>query len=157
MSKEQRPYGEAVSFEENVKILEVDHRTSRLVEKAFDASDKTIAKLKGDLQAALEGMLLVNDQLEKQKAETQKYFSELQEANQTIAHYKTLCSQKNFPIQGDYGPKRTERTIIPQWLAEEAYEHYAKMFGNQQSLERLAERGGFGRAELLMLLRRDIS
>ena len=45
---------------------------------------------------------------------------------------------------------------IPWWLAQEAYEYYSKESGSQQSLERLAERGGFGRAELLMLLRREI-
>ena len=70
-----------------------------------------------------------------------------------------------FPIQGGYyrdpsgavtrpvmhyGP-----SIIPWWLAEEAYKYYSERFGKDQSLQRLAERGGFGREELLMLLRRD--
>ncbi len=49
-----------------------------------------------------------------------------------------------------YGP-----STIPWWLAEEAYKYYSERFGTDQSLERLAERGGFGREELLMLLRRD--
>lgn len=44
---------------------------------------------------------------------------------------------------------------IPWWLAEEAYKFYAKEFGTAQSLERMAERGGFGREELLSLLRRE--
>lgn len=69
-----------------------------------------------------------------------------------------------FPIQrGTYWDKKTlayARPIkhyisctIPWWLAEEAYQHYSKLYGNSQSLERLAERGGFGREELLWLLR----
>ena len=45
---------------------------------------------------------------------------------------------------------------IPWWLALEAYQHYSKKFGTSQSLERIAERGGFGHAELLLLLRREI-
>ncbi len=63
-----------------------------------------------------------------------------------------------FPIQGEW--KKKERgwissCTIPWWLAEIAYEHYVKLFGKEQSLERLAERGGFGRDELLTLLRKE--
>lgn len=62
-----------------------------------------------------------------------------------------------FPIQQGE-PYRDEerrlvypsRSFIPWWLAEEAYRGYA---GSTQTLERLAERGGFGREELLFLLR----
>ena len=32
--------------------------------------------------------------------------------------------------------------------AEEIYKQYVKLFGNQQSLERIAERGGFGWSEV---------
>jgi len=64
-----------------------------------------------------------------------------------------------FPIQAEPGYLGNQeigrRSAIPWWLAEVAYEHYVKMFGHIQSLERLAERGGFGREELLMLLRRE--
>ena len=69
-----------------------------------------------------------------------------------------------FPIQGGSTHQRRDtegrlirdqRCTIPWWLAEEAYQWYANRFGNGQSLERLAERGGFGRDELLMLLRRE--
>lgn len=64
-----------------------------------------------------------------------------------------------FPVQQhSYRDKigkmiRCPRHTIPWWLAEEAYRHYAKCFGTSQSLERLSERGGFGRNELLSLLR----
>ena len=60
-----------------------------------------------------------------------------------------------FPIQGELGRPRLKSSSIPWWLAEIAYEHYAKLFGKEQSLERLAERGGFGRDELLTLLRKE--
>jgi len=43
--------------------------------------------------------------------------------------------------------------VIPWWIAEEAYKTYSHRNGTGQSLERLAERGGFGREELLELLR----
>jgi hypothetical protein len=66
-----------------------------------------------------------------------------------------------FPIQQSNGYRdkesgaiiRPARCTIPWWLAEEAYKVYAKKYGNDQSLERIAERGGFGREELLWLLR----
>lgn len=69
-----------------------------------------------------------------------------------------------FPIQmGTYRDRETKDYVrpiqhykactIPWWLAEEAYRYYSKLYGNSQSLERLAERGGFGREELLWLLR----
>lgn len=67
-----------------------------------------------------------------------------------------------FPIQAGHGHRDPEGRMIypkassiPWWLAEEAYKFYAKCYGTNQSLERMAERGGFGRPELLMLLRRE--
>ena len=64
-------------------------------------------------------------------------------------------AEKRFPIQAEYSPKKLVATEIPWWLAEVAYKHYTQLFGSQQSLERLAERGGFGRDELLRLLRKE--
>ena len=63
-----------------------------------------------------------------------------------------------FPIQSDgfvEGKGHTKRTVIPWWLAEIAYEYYHEK-NHGQSLERLAERGGFGRDELVNLIRRGI-
>ncbi len=63
-----------------------------------------------------------------------------------------------FPIQGENfqrGPAYKKRCTIPWWLAEIAYKYYSETYGNQQTLERLAERGGFGRIELIRFLRRD--
>jgi len=66
-----------------------------------------------------------------------------------------------FPIQAGKSYRdeqgrwvRPQESTIPWWLAEEAYEFYHANWSDQ-SLERLAERGGFGRKELLMFLRRE--
>ena len=59
-----------------------------------------------------------------------------------------------FPIQREHaGYGKKEESTIPWWLAEIAYEWYAEKYGTQQSLKRLAERGGFGRRELISLIR----
>lgn len=64
-----------------------------------------------------------------------------------------------FPIQAEGltrpGGIRPGRSAIPWWLAELAYDYYSKRFGTSQTLERLAARGGFGRAELVALIRRE--
>ncbi len=67
-----------------------------------------------------------------------------------------------FPIQaGEPYRDKASRMVyprhstIPWWLATEAYVYYVERFGNDQSLERIAQRGGFGRKELLWLLRRE--
>ncbi len=63
-----------------------------------------------------------------------------------------------FPVQSDgfvRGKGETARSAIPWWLAEIAYEHYHSRYPGQ-SLERLAERGGFGRNELVGLIRREL-
>ena len=69
-----------------------------------------------------------------------------------------------FPIQGgnQWNQPKSYRPVIhyppctiPWWLAEEAYKVYSDKFGNQQSLERLAERHGFSREELVWLLKED--
>ncbi len=58
-----------------------------------------------------------------------------------------------FPIQRESRGK--EASTIPWWLAEIAYEYYSSQYGTGQSLERLAERHGFGRNELVAFIRRD--
>lgn len=67
-----------------------------------------------------------------------------------------------FPIQHEYKRnkagemERYPECTIPWWLAEVAYEWYSKKYGTKQSLEMLAERGGFGRDELIGLIRREL-
>lgn len=63
--------------------------------------------------------------------------------------------QKEYRRDGKWG--RKPACSVPWWLAEEAYRYYAALYGRKQSLERLAERGGFGRDELLSLLRYEDS
>lgn len=55
-----------------------------------------------------------------------------------------------FPIQPDRG--HPFPSFVPWALAEEAYVEYSRCFGHDQSLERLAERGGFGAIEFAILL-----
>lgn len=50
---------------------------------------------------------------------------------------------KRFPIQN--------AGTVPWEEAEVAYNTYTRLFGNQQSLERLAERAGFGILEFCAL------
>jgi hypothetical protein len=61
---------------------------------------------------------------------------------------------KPFPIQGTLrSGGGLKPSTISWWLAEIAYAEYKRRYGGQQSIERMAERGGFGRQELLDLLR----
>ena len=66
-----------------------------------------------------------------------------------------MSDTRAFPIQSDLRPSR-ERSTIPWWLAEVAYKHYVSRWGTGQSLEQLAERGGFGREELVGLICRTL-
>lgn len=65
-----------------------------------------------------------------------------------------------FPIQGEYGSTRDRRErpacTIPHWLAELAHREYARQH-HRQTLDELGARGGFGRAELVALIRGDYS
>ena len=65
-----------------------------------------------------------------------------------------------FPLQQgslkkrkpDVGIERYGPFKVPWALAELAYREYSRLYGNRQSLERLAERGGFGVHEFGNLL-----
>lgn len=60
-------------------------------------------------------------------------------------------TDKPFPIQAVDTYTGTKVTV-PWHHAEEAYKEYAACYGTSQSLERMAERHGFGAAEIVMLL-----
>jgi hypothetical protein len=62
-------------------------------------------------------------------------------------HSATCSQMRPFPIQGGGS--------IPWWLAEVAFEYYHENW-REQSLQRLAERGGFGVTELVSLIRREL-
>lgn len=72
-----------------------------------------------------------------------------------------LDDNRPFPIQGELSTSvqgQRDACSIPWWLAIEAYKFYRELYGpGCQSLERIAERGGFGRNELILLLRRSES
>ena len=60
-----------------------------------------------------------------------------------------------FPLQTEHQrrdepPLKPQRTRIPWDIAEKAYGTYSARLGKQQSLERLAERGGFSNGEMDM-------
>lgn len=60
-------------------------------------------------------------------------------------------SVKMFPIQSERGAK-AHPTKIPWAIADLAYSVYSAKYGKEQSLERLAQRGGFGPSEMDMFL-----
>ena len=67
-----------------------------------------------------------------------------------------MKTEKMFPIQGEFDSEtRTRRPPgqVPWGIAELAYKQYVKDCGHDQSLQRLADRGGFGWSELIRLLR----
>lgn len=69
-----------------------------------------------------------------------------------------MNQERMFPIQGDTDTEtriRRPAGSVPWSVAEEAYKVYSEWFGTSQSLERLAERGGFSWHELVRLLQRD--
>jgi hypothetical protein len=65
---------------------------------------------------------------------------------------------RGFPLQAGERERvngrieQQPRVRIPWSAAEIAYAEYAAQYGTMQSLERLAERGGFGRDEFIGLL-----
>ena len=66
------------------------------------------------------------------------------------AEIERLKAPRMFPLQCDRtGPGPTR---IPWSIAEEAFGAYVRRYGRDQSLERLAERGGFGWSEMDTLL-----
>ena len=54
---------------------------------------------------------------------------------------------ETFPVQDTRGQSR-----VPVVVAEEAYKAYTARYGSRQTLKRLGERGGFGAAEIAILL-----
>lgn len=59
-----------------------------------------------------------------------------------------------FPVQCDHrGDARHPQQFVPWGVARRAYQTYSRLFGNGQTLERLAERAGFGERELAVFLK----
>lgn len=58
--------------------------------------------------------------------------------------HRETRQMKRFPVSDNATP----RLMIPWSLAEEAYAAYSRRYGTDQSLERIAERGGFSYSEM---------
>ena len=67
------------------------------------------------------------------------------------AEDKAAVSDRRFPIIGEWKPggygDRPYGTV-PWSVAEVAYEAYTARYGHRQSIERMAERGGFYHDEM---------
>lgn len=77
------------------------------------------------------------------------------ERDQLKAEVERLKTPRTFPIQANAfeRPRPAPHPLsIPWSVAELAYSEYAKRHGSDQSLERLAQRGGFGAGEMDTLL-----
>lgn len=59
-----------------------------------------------------------------------------------------MVETRRFPLLAPETRGRTAPRSIPWSVAERAYEKYSARYGRAQSLERLAERGGFGPGEM---------
>lgn len=79
------------------------------------------------------------------------------EAMESVA--KALKPERRFPIQGEIlegrylngGIRRIPPTSVPWSDAEIAYKTYSHLFGDDHSLEKLADRSGFGLHEYVLL------
>lgn len=63
--------------------------------------------------------------------------------------------ERRAPMQGEHGKNKRPGGTIAWSEHMEIYEAYAKRYGRDQSAERLAERGGFGWNECVLLLGRE--
>jgi len=63
-----------------------------------------------------------------------------------------MIDERRVRVQGDREPKKPAGTVA-WWEHVKAWEGYAEIYGKHyQSAERIAERGGFGYAELVEFL-----
>jgi hypothetical protein len=70
-------------------------------------------------------------------------------------HHDTGCPhERRAPVLFHHRGGKSSGTIA--WSEhEEAWREYSRRYGNAQSAEHIAERGGFGHGELLRFLGRD--
>jgi hypothetical protein len=74
--------------------------------------------------------------------------TERRRARAAEAEVQALTQERRlFPIQSERGAA-PHPTRIPWSVADKAYSVYSAQYGKDQSLERLAERGGFGPSEM---------
>lgn len=78
-------------------------------------------------------------------------------AEEFLHAYSVLAGVTEVQLKLEAAEKRANYPIqdgenIPEWLAKIVYRGYASKYGNMQSYERIRERGGFGKAEVIWLL-----
>ena len=71
----------------------------------------------------------------------------LEQAHAELAALPAHGRHRMFPIQSAHGAK-PHPTSIPWAIADLAYSVYSARYGKDQSLERMAERGGFSPGEM---------
>lgn len=109
------------------------------------ASDRQIADLKKGQATLMRALDASESQVAVLSAQVADAFAEVGRLSAQVEELK--AKQRLFPIQLERGVK-PHPTRIPWSVAEKAYSVYAARYGRDQSLERLAERGGFGPSEM---------
>lgn len=84
------------------------------------------------------------------KTETE---NQLDRMSTKLGNAEVKIEQLQAELDKRKGYKIQDGENIPEWLAKIAYRVYAEKYGNSQSYERLEERGGFGKDEVLWLIR----
>lgn len=74
----------------------------------------------------------------------------IQEIEESISCIARTDKTRLFPIQTERGYPKPYPLQIPWSVAEKAYGVYASRYGKSQTLEHLADRGGFGPGEMDM-------
>ena len=59
-----------------------------------------------------------------------------------------MSAPTTFPVQRTPGRGVTGLLFVPWHIGAEAWEKYRGKYGNDQSAERIAQRGGFGEEEM---------
>ena len=138
------------------------------IEKMLDAGDgwTAISRVIGwSKDAAIEAygevVRLQRAALQRQLAEAQAFVNRCVELGAPDTDYIKHAIEDRERLLRDLAAATQERRtfpvqrvgLIPWSVAEQAYARYSQLYGRDQTLERLAERGGFGLAELGFLLR----
>ena len=115
----------------------------KIERKAIEGHNQAIAEAElkelKDATPMTRGEVMCRREIQSLKGE----ISKLQAENEKLKQ-QPGPTERRFPLLSDKGNIGS----IPWWVAEQAYMVYADKYGDEQSLERLAERGGFGIEEM---------
>lgn len=132
----------------SIKIGGIMFRADPEVVELVDNCAKQIAALTAEVEAERK---INATTIHRHVEETHRLLGNIRDLSTQV---ETLLKvQKTFPIiTGGYPKaKQAHPASIPWGIAEKAYSIYAAKYGRNQSLERLAERGGFHPEEMDML------